>query len=419
VNGVEETTLLYSVGLGVEVASVALTALLFQLLSRQERHRRVFRIWADAWVVLTAALLALAPFLAVRERIFTPRTALPPGLVAAYAAYHLGKLVFVWLIVGGVRLFTRGGRWRRPLLTGLAVTVAYGVLTLAVSPDFPWTLVWQAVVLVPAMLYAAWLMLGLPRDRRTLGTALAGGALLAKGLVWLAQFPYFLDVARHGVAALAGPMNVAGRFGSFADQVIQVLLAIGFVLILMEETGREKDGAIEELAVARAELERRAMTDPLTGALNRLAFREGVGLHAARATWGTVCLLDLDNLKSTNDRYGHAAGDALLRAFSTAVFRCLGERDRLYRWGGDEFLVTMPNRTRDDAASAIVAALADRWVPVSPDGERVPVRASLGTADYGTGATLEEAIETADGRMYVEKRARKEAVRPAPPVLDR
>ena len=415
-NGVRETTLLYTVGLGVEVVSAALTALLFQLLARRERHRRAFRVWADAWVVLTAALAALVPFLHARERILVPRTGLAPGLVAAYVAYHIGKLVFVWLIAGGVRLFARGGRWRPVLLGGLAVTTAYALVTAAVSPGFPWTLVWQALALVPAMLYAAWLMLALGPERRTLGTRLTGAALLAKAVLWMAQLPYFVDVARRGAVALAGPLNALGRFGSFADQVLQVLLAIGFVLILMEETGREKDGAIEELAVARDEFERRAVTDPLTGALNRLAFEEGVGLHAARATWGSVCLLDLDNLKTVNDRFGHAAGDRLLRALVTAVTAVLSRTDRLYRWGGDEFLVTMPNRPAEEAEAIVAGALAGRSAAVTADGDRAPVEASVGVAPYGTGATIEDAIEAADRRMYEAKRRRKGGFRGRDPV---
>ncbi len=407
--GVEETTLLYWVGLIVEVASAGLTALLFQLLRHKSGRRRYFRIWADAWVVLTIALLALMPFMSNRSGILLNRSVLPFGMILSYSIYQIGKLIFLWLIVGGTYLYVHGGRWRRRLIYGLAGTLAYALISLLMSSGFAETLIWQEAALVPAMLFCAFEMFKLPVERRTLGSRLTGLVFLVKALIWMAEFPYFLSVVVHGEEALSGAMNSVAQFCSFGDQVLQVILSIGFVLILMEETTREKDSAIAELAISRDQLERKSTIDPLTGALNRRAFFEGVGVQAARATYGTVCLFDLDNLKVTNDQYGHKAGDELICAFVSVITDCLSSQDRLYRWGGDEFLVTFPNCSAIETEDIMNACLKRHTTMITGKGVTIPLAASFGVAEYGGGCSLERALDEADRRMYTVKRKRKES----------
>ena len=406
---VEEATLLYWVGLIVEVVIVGLIALLFQLLKRQSGRRRYFRIWADAWVVLTVALLALLPFMSHRSGILLERSAQPIAMILSYSAYQIGKLIFLWLIVGGTYLYVHGGRWRRRLIKGLIGTTIYAILSILLSPNFSGILLWQVAALVPAMLFCSFMLFSLPPWRRTLGSRLTALVFLIKALVWAGEIPYFLSVALHREQALSGIMNSIAQFGSFADQVLQVILSIGFVLILMEETTREKDSAISELAVSRDELERKSTTDPLTGALNRRAFFEGVGIQAARATYGSVCLFDLDNLKVTNDKYGHKAGDELICAFVSAISECISSQDRLYRWGGDEFLLTLPNYSAVEAEEILNACLKSHESMTTSTGAVIPLEASFGIANYGGGSSLEQALEEADRKMYNAKRIRKES----------
>ncbi|NOZ13148.1 MAG: GGDEF domain-containing protein [Acidobacteria bacterium] len=406
---IDETTLLYWIGLIVEVVSVGLTALLFQLLRHQSGRRRYFRIWADAWVILTVSLLALLPFMGHRSEVLFDRSSLPFGLILSYSTYQIGKLIFLWLIVGGTYLFAHGGRWRRRLIFGLIATVLYSILSLALSAGFPEVLVWQTAVLVPAMFFCAYNMFRLPAERRTIGSRLTGSVFLIKGLIWAVEFRYFLNVALFKEQALSGALNSVAQFGSFADQMLQVILSIGFVLILMEEITREKDSAIAELAISRDQLEQKSFTDALTGALNRRAFFEGVGVQAARATYGSVCLFDLDNLKVTNDRYGHKAGDELIRAFVKVISTALSSEDRLYRWGGDEFLATFPNCSAIEAAETLNTCLNRHKTFTTDTGTTLPLEASFGVANYGGGTSLEEALEEADRKMYASKRARKKS----------
>ncbi len=406
---IDETTLLYWTGLIVEVISAALTSLLFQLLKRQSGRRRYFRIWADAWVVLTISLLALLPFMAHRSKLLLDRSFLPASLIISYSAYQIGKLIFLWLIVGGTYLFAHGGRWRRRLVLGLIAIGFYGILSLTLSSGFPEVLVWQTAVLVPAMLFCAYQLLRIPRERRTIGSRLTGSAFLIKAIIWMVEFRYFLNVARFKEQALSGTLNSIAQFGSFADQLLQVILSIGFVLILMEEITREKDSAIAELAISRDQLEQKSFTDALTGALNRRAFFEGVGVRAAKATYGSVCVFDLDNLKTTNDQYGHKAGDELIRSFVQVVSGALSPEDRLYRWGGDEFLATFPNCSAIEATEILNSCLNRHKTFTTAEGITLPLEASFGVADYGGGSSLENALEEADRKMYASKRARKKS----------
>src|SRR6185503_16718227 len=107
----------------------------------------------------------------------------------------------------------------------------------------------------------------------------------------------------------------------------------------------------------------------LTDALNRRAYAEGVGLDMVRATFGTVVLADLDNLKHVNDEYGHAAGDRLIRLCADVLRATLRGYDKLYRWGGDEFLLILPTAHASDVLARLQKSLenAERII-ASPDG---------------------------------------------------
>ena len=132
------------------------------------------------------------------------------------------------------------------------------------------------------------------------------------------------------------------RYNPYFDLMGHLALGYGMVVLVMEDAKREVDNAHGELAVAHDQLRRASLYDSVTGSMNRRAFQEGLGLEAARATFGAVMMLDTDNLKAVNDQHGHAAGDALLRYLVEVIRSELRGSDKLYRWGGDEFLIVFP-----------------------------------------------------------------------------
>ena len=170
----------------------------------------------------------------------------------------------------------------------------------------------------------------------------------------------------------------------------------------------------QELAAARiqmAALEARADVDPLTDVLNRRGFERELkrSLAYVKRYGPTAALLyvDLDGFKSVNDRHGHAAGDAVLKAVTMVLIRHVRASDVVGRLGGDEFAVLLWNISEADAlrkALAIEAALAG--TTATHAGATLSVGASVGTAPLLPLDRPADVLERADRAMYERKAAR-------------
>jgi diguanylate cyclase (GGDEF)-like protein len=163
-----------------------------------------------------------------------------------------------------------------------------------------------------------------------------------------------------------------------------------------------------------AELEALSYTDELTGLYNRRGMSEAIGraLSAAQRhnETGGLAYLDLDGFKAINDKYGHEAGDAMLRAAADAIRSQIRTTDTAARLGGDEFAVLFakgePSALRAKAERVRII-LMNTWVDLGP--AKVAIRASLGFAQYRPGMTRDRLVAAADSAMYADKRARKAA----------
>ena len=172
--------------------------------------------------------------------------------------------------------------------------------------------------------------------------------------------------------------------------------------------------AVLIVAMSRERLEReqmlKAQTDLLTGALNRHAFEAyGERLIARHETAGKpLCLLlfDLDQLKSLNDRFGHAGGDAILKQFAAVARENIRPGDLLFRFGGDEFCCLLPE-TNMAQACEIAERVRVRIAASSMDlaSVKVKVTASIGVASAETfGYALDVLLHEADMAVYDAKR---------------
>jgi len=250
------------------------------------------------------------------------------------------------------------------------------------------------------------LLFTLPASRRTLGSVAGGGTFSLLAILWLLYGIAFGMRAAGGTVPAWSTAVIS--FNTYFDLLLNISLGFAMVVLLMEDAKREVDDAQAELRVAHDQLRRAALYDPLTDSLNRRAFEQGVGLEMARGTFGTVVIADLDNLKAVNDAFGHAAGDRLLRQCSDLLRSTLRPYDKLYRWGGDEFLLVIPSARGIDVEARLTEVL-ERAEPieVANGANTMKLEVSLGAADYTSAEALEESIQLADQAMYRQKNRRK------------
>lgn len=164
----------------------------------------------------------------------------------------------------------------------------------------------------------------------------------------------------------------------------------------------------QELAVALEQIQRMAAHDDLTGLLNRRHMQvllEQEAQRSLRSGQGfCLALLDMDHFKRINDRHGHAAGDAVLRALSDTAQTVLRRSDVLARWGGEEF-VLMQAGTTISLARATIERLREQLARVALDyGDDFPrISFSAGLTEHLSGECVTETLERADRLLYDAK----------------
>ncbi|MFW1677293.1 ABC transporter substrate-binding protein [Pontibacter sp. JAM-7] len=162
-------------------------------------------------------------------------------------------------------------------------------------------------------------------------------------------------------------------------------------------------------------LEKIVHADPLTGAKNRYAMQQQLQLHinlAARSDRPlSVIFLDIDNFKQINDHFGHSQGDKVLIAVCEALQNGLRITDQLGRWGGEEFLVVLPD-TDIEGGSQVAEKLRQHLKSASTEDFKLPT-CSFGVAEWQTGESQDDLVRRADNALYQAKYRGKDMVRQA------
>jgi diguanylate cyclase (GGDEF)-like protein len=156
-----------------------------------------------------------------------------------------------------------------------------------------------------------------------------------------------------------------------------------------------------------------ASIDPLTGVMNRRRFFEIGSQQIMRARWNGIIVFDVDRLKRINDTLGHLAGDALLKSIAKRAESCVRKTDFLARYGGDEFVILLPNTALEavqkvaDRLRKYIETTSMEWM-----GRSVHSTISLGLASLQSDVDIQSLFARADESLYEAKNAGRNSVRP-------
>jgi diguanylate cyclase (GGDEF)-like protein len=315
------------------------------------------------------------------------------GACAAAAVWPL-----VYANIGSIGLYlaaillNRRQRYRSVLVVGLLEVLAHAVFA-------TWVLGWSAgfhiyiLALVPLVFFLDTV------DLRGRALIALGVSLVYVTLAWYAH--EFLPVDERGFVDLF-------RYGNLLT-VAAVLCALSYYY------GRTFAAAQTELEAVNMELTELARTDALTGLPNR---REGLYLLNAeevrsyRSTDSfAVALADVDNFKRVNDEFGHDTGDAVLVEVGRRLTEALRAQDTIVRWGGEEFLLLLPQTNREGSAIAAEKARAAICAnPIHAGDSDVTVSITIGVAVYELGRQISDLIRDADVALYRGKESGRNRV---------
>lgn len=193
------------------------------------------------------------------------------------------------------------------------------------------------------------------------------------------------------------------------ERNVHEMLELAFRL----EQARETISHLEEVI---ASLQEHCITDPLTGVYNRKGAEERLAEDVARTSLGsgslTLAVLDADNLKEINDRWGHQAGDVFLRHLANTLERNVREEDWLARWGGDEFVVVFWDaevRTEGMILRRMGEDLQRNPVRLAQGEEAVRISFSAGVCRH-SGEGAGELFARADAALLEAKREGRGAI---------
>jgi diguanylate cyclase (GGDEF)-like protein len=209
------------------------------------------------------------------------------------------------------------------------------------------------------------------------------------------------------------------------DDVAAVIAGINLMADDLQTIYEELEERVESrtamLREAQVELERMALTDPLTQLANRIALNSVLGHALAETSRGemppALLILDLDSFKGINDSLGHSAGDDVLRMVARRLQEAVRETDTVARLGGDEFAIMLPKSNLVRArrvASRIVKALSES---LDVGGLRITCGTSIGLRVAEPGQTAADLVMEADTAMYAAKAQPHSSIKVFEPAL--
>jgi diguanylate cyclase (GGDEF)-like protein len=336
------------------------------------------------WIYATAASYATdVLFLALFAAIGT----VPMQIPAVYGAAAAAVCVLAWLAFArGWNLRLRDPNMTEPLIL-FAIAMQLGVAVAAPQVAFPFL----ANLFTVFSFGMLWLTLA-----KAVGVWTVG--VFGTGIVYYLVGTRFAAPVASGAEVLLAWLY----FSLILGRCLLVSVAANDARARLAESRRQ-------LAYTLDQVQRLASRDELTRSLNRRSLVAALERERSRAERSgapfCIAMIDLDHFKRINDSYGHAAGDAVLRAFAATVQDTMRMTDVFGRYGGEEFLMILvgtPPETALEAVERIRSAVAARdWRDVVPD---TAVTISTGLAGFRKGETVEQLLHRADQALYQAKK---------------
>lgn len=317
------------------------------------------------------------------QLVLTPDQVTSAALAMAMFFYTAFVLMFRY-----VNFYRRETYWKLAIETGMMIVFITWVLVYTGRLSSPLVNLYLLVVITSS--------LTLGRSATLLAMIIIGGCY-----VWLG-YP-----AKHH-----SPFPSMGA--EFVAQFAPMLLVAYITTMLSADTRR-----------AMAHVKTLSETDELTGTLNRRAFLTLAARAYSQAQRFnrkfSLLMIDSDSLKQINDAYGHEAGDELLRTMVKKIQDELRQADLLSRYGGDEFVVLLPD-TDSQGAQLTAERIREHIAAASlhVGSSRAPISASMGVATYpDNGLDFDRVFDAADSAMYASKSSGKNKVTVAQPASRR
>ena len=383
---------LSTLGLFVQTVGAGLLALIFLYLSRGKGNG-VLNAAGYGWLFLFVSLGSLL----VANEMSVPLGNLP---------YQYFKILsFVALIVAADRM-EHDSSLARPLRTAAiaGLFVSFGIV---------------AVTRAGSLFYAVHMALGavawffvtvLVFRSRAGGLGKQFSGVLA-ALTTLLQMAYviFFTVSATNADKTFPFLSYTG----FYDLFLQMLFGIGLIIWAMEDMERRLTTVHARAVDDTQRSKKKAQMDPLTEAHNRFFLDELRPTLAHEPAGGSIVLIDVDGLKTINDKEGHEEGDRAIWTVAAAIKKLIRGDDYLIRWGGDEFLVVLPGMDQEVAKKRFYMLPSKiEEVRQSPRSTgrayKKFVAASVGVTPFSSRVPFDMAIETADRVMYERKKALKQ-----------
>lgn len=266
----------------------------------------------------------------------------------------------------------------------------------AISGPLRAAMLTMTVVVIVFCMFAA-------RPRQTLLLSFAALAGMGATMYWMQAS----DPVRYP------PMTELITFGYLAGALLSTAVLSGEMSKLRARLKRQRCELSEALETIRV----LATVDELTSLVNRRRMHEVLEAEERRQSDGReghklscIALLDIDFFKQVNDQYGHAVGDAVLRSFSNTARACLRANDVLARWGGEEFLLLLPDAAPEDARAVLERMAQQVHAMPVPGLQDRRISFSAGLATRRAGEPFADAIHRADKALYQAKEAGRDRI---------